>query len=162
MRPTCSPAISSWLTRSSRSWAGKWRAPTSSSPSRCRVMVILRSYREKHDGEGGGSVCVWVYVSVCACLAASVWVWQHDLVVPLGLGKPLGQLLHLLGEMFDSFPGVSQELGQVDLRSHSQKNTLSILPHKTFLWRQVIMKVIFYNTNWRINKMEMVLIGLLN
>lgn len=40
---TCNPALSSWRTRPSRSWAGKWRAPTSSSPSLCRVMVILRS-----------------------------------------------------------------------------------------------------------------------
>lgn len=45
---TCSPALSSCRTRSSRSWAGKWRAPTSSSPSLCRVMVILRSCRKKH------------------------------------------------------------------------------------------------------------------
>lgn len=45
---TCSPALSSWRTRSSRSWAGKWRAPTSSSPSLCRVMVILRSCGMKH------------------------------------------------------------------------------------------------------------------
>lgn len=40
---TCSLALSSCLTRSSRSCAGKCRAPTSSSPSLCLVMVILRS-----------------------------------------------------------------------------------------------------------------------
>lgn len=40
---TCRLALSSCRTRSSRSWAGKWRAPTSSSPNLCRVMVILSS-----------------------------------------------------------------------------------------------------------------------
>lgn len=40
---TCSLALSNCLTRSSRSCAGKCRAPTSSSPSLCLVMVIRRS-----------------------------------------------------------------------------------------------------------------------
>lgn len=44
---TCSPALSSCRTRSSRSWAGKWRTPTSSSPSLWRVIVILRSCGKK-------------------------------------------------------------------------------------------------------------------
>lgn len=40
---TCSRAFSNCWTRSSLSWAGKWRGPTSSSPRRCFAMVILSS-----------------------------------------------------------------------------------------------------------------------
>ncbi len=40
---TWSRALSNCWTRSSLSWAGKWRVPTSSSPRRCFAMVILSS-----------------------------------------------------------------------------------------------------------------------
>lgn len=80
---TCSPALSSWRTRSSRSWAGKWRAPTSSSPSLCRVMVILRSCRKNtlkslllsnastHALDWVRGELVYEFVCVCALLVTS-------------------------------------------------------------------------------------------
>lgn len=47
---TCSRALSNCLTRSSRSCAGKCRAPTSSSPTLCLVMVMRRSCEGQRSG----------------------------------------------------------------------------------------------------------------
>lgn len=62
---TCSRALSNCLTRSSRSWAGKWRAPTSSSPTLCLVMVIRRSCGERREVD-------WVNTS------RQFWDVNHD------------------------------------------------------------------------------------
>ena len=57
--------------------------------------------------------CIYIYIYMCVCVR--VLLAAVHLVVPLGFAQSLGELLHLLALLPGPLPGVSQQLGQVDL-----------------------------------------------